>query len=323
MKSFTLILFTAFILDLIVGDPESLPHPVRWIGRAITYVEGVLRRAVGRSRGPELRVAGIVLVAVITGGTYIAALTGLGVSSLIIPGGREILSIYIVWSSISVRSLAVEARGVLEAMWRGDMDGARKNLSRIVGRDTAGLGPGEVYRATAETLAENTSDGVVAPLIYLAVGGPALMLAYKAVNTLDSMIGYRNERYIDFGWCAARLDDGANFVPARITALFMVGAAYVLRYDWRGARETVGRDGLEHSSPNAGLPEAALAGALGVRLGGPASYNGIPEVKPFIGNDKRALSAEMVVAAMRILYLTSLMAVFSVPILRFMLYVLL
>jgi len=295
-----------------------LSHPVRWIGQAITYVEGVLRRAVGRTRGTELKVGGVVLVVIIAGGTYVLARLGLRVSAWVIPGGREILTIYIIWASISVRSLAVEALRVIEAMARGDVETARKRLSRIVGRDTAGLEPTEIYRAAAETVAENTSDGVVAPLFYLAVGGPALMLAYKAINTLDSMTGYRNDRYIDFGWCAASLDDVANYVPARVTALFMVCAAYVLGYDWQGAMKTVERDGLNHRSPNAGLPEAAVAGATGVRFGGPAVYGGIPEERPFIGEGRVEQSPDTVLAAIRILYLTALIAVFMAPVLRFM-----
>ncbi len=323
MTAFIIILFAAFALDLVLGDPEPLPHPVRWIGSAVAYVEGVLRRAVGRSRGAELKVAGVVLVIVVAGGTYLAACAALWAADWVIPGGRALLSVYIVWMSISVRSLADEAKGVLEAMDRGGIEAARERLSRIVGRDTAGLGPAEVYRAAAETVAENTSDGVVAPLFYLALGGPALMIAYKAVNTLDSMTGYRNERYIDFGWCAARLDDAANYIPARITALFMVAAAYILGYDWEGAMKTVERDGLSHSSPNAGLPEAAVAGAAGVRFGGPAAYGGIDEERPFIGEPRVEHSADTVVAAIRILYLTALIAVLGTPVLRFMLYTLL
>ncbi len=323
MTAFIIILFAAFALDLVLGDPESLPHPVRWIGSAITYVEGVLRRAVGRTSGTELKVAGVVLVVVVAGGVYLAAWAALWISHWVIPGGQELLSVYIVWTCISVRSLADEAKGVLEAMGRGDIEAARKRLSRIVGRDTAGLVPAEVYRAASETVAENTSDGVVAPLFYLAIGGPALMIAYKAVNTLDSMTGYRNERYLDFGWCSARLDDAVNYVPARITALFMVAAAYLLGYDWQGAMRTVERDGLSHSSPNAGLPEAAVAGATGVRFGGGATYGGEPEERPFIGEARVEQSADTVVAAIRILYLTALVAVFLTPVLRFMLYSLL
>jgi adenosylcobinamide-phosphate synthase len=286
-------------------------------------VEGVLRRAVGRSRGTELKVAGVVLVVVIVAGAYLAAFAALSLGDWVIPGGRALLSVYIVWTCISVRSLADEANGVLEAMGRGDIETARKRLSRIVGRDTTDLVPAEICRAASETVAENTSDGVVAPLFYLAIGGPALMLAYKAVNTLDSMTGYRDERYLDFGWCAARLDDAANYVPARITALFMVAAAYLLGYDWRGAMRTVERDGLNHSSPNAGLPEAAVAGATGVRFGGPATYGGVEEERPFIGEARVEHSADTVVAAIRILYLTALIAVLGTPVLRFMLYTLL
>jgi len=178
----------------------------------------------------------------------------------------------------------------------------------------------EVYRAVAETVAENTSDGVVAPLFYLAIGGPALMLAYKAVNTLDSMVGYKNEKYMDFGRASARLDDGANYLPARITAMIMVAVSFFLGYDWRGAYDTVLRDGSNHSSPNAGLPEAAVAGATGVRFGGPVSYGNKAEMKPFIGDGPLEHSPGTVATAIRILKFSSITALVLTGLTRLILY---
>jgi len=302
-----------------LGDPRWLPHPVRWIGRAITLMEARLRSG-ARSAAPEQRFLGVVLTVVIAGGTYVLTLLALIIAHRVSGALFYLLTIYIIWASLSVRSLKAEARSVLAAMKEGDMESARQRLSRIVGRDTMDLSPAGIYRAVAETVAENTSDGVVAPLFYLAIGGPALMLAYKAVNTLDSMVGYKNERYRDFGWSSARLDDAANYIPARLTAMVMVAVSFILGYDWRGAYDTVERDGRNHSSPNAGLPEAAVAGATGVRFGGPMSYRGVEEVKPFIGNGPVEHSLGTVASAMKILTFTALVSLIITSVLRFFIY---
>ncbi len=189
-----------------------------------------------------------------------------------------------------------------EALGRGDLPGARQALAAIVGRDTADLDEGEVWRATIETVAENASDGVIAPLFYLFLGGPALALAYKAVNTLDSMVGYKNERYLLFGWASARCDDLANWLPARITGLLMVAAAPLTGLSCRQAWRIMCRDGKNHSSPNSGIPEAAAAGALGVRLGGTNWYFGRPVEKPTIGEPLKPLSASAYHGVVRLMY---------------------
>jgi adenosylcobinamide-phosphate synthase len=221
-----------------------------------------------------------------------------------------VVTVYMIWASISIKTLAREATGVLTSLEKHGLDGAlgaRKRLARIVGRDTGELDPEGVFKAATETVAENTSDGVIAPLFYLAIGGPALMLAYKAINTLDSMIGYKNERYINFGMAAARLDDAANYIPARITAALMVAAAAILKYDWRGAFAVTIRDGRKHPSPNAGVVEAAVAGALKVRFGGPIIYNGVLSEKPFIGDGPRAPDESTVVSSIRIMQTSALL----------------
>jgi len=315
--NFLLLLVIAFVLDMALGDPAFVPHPIRWIGRAITLVERPLRALAAGPAGPEQRVPGAALVVVIAGGTYVLAWLSLSLTQGLSKTLFYLVSIYIIWMSLSVRSLKAEARSVLAAMREGNIEEGRRRLSRIVGRDTASLGEEDIYRAVAETVAENTSDGVVAPLFYLALGGPALMLAYKAVNTLDSMVGYKNERYRKFGWCAARLDDIANFAPARITAFLMAVSAFILGYDWRGALDMVSRDGANHSSPNAGLPEAAVAGAIGVRFGGPMSYGAAAEVKPFIGDGRFEHSPGTVESSIRILFATALMAMVMACLLRF------
>ncbi|MFQ5427787.1 MAG: adenosylcobinamide-phosphate synthase CbiB [Thermodesulfobacteriota bacterium] len=324
---FSVLVFLAYGLDMVLGDPLGLPHPVRWIGRAITFVESILRGAHVEGRaslnpgeGARQRFLGVVLAVVIAGGVYAATWLALVSFHWVSPALYYILYIYIIWASLSVRSLGTEARLVSRAMERGEIELGRDRLSLIVGRDTVGLSEAGIYRAAAETVAENTSDGVVAPLFYLAIGGPALMLAYKAVNTLDSMTGYKNEKYRDFGWFPARLDDAANYVPARLTAALMVLASFILGYDWWGALRTLLRDGRNHSSPNAGLPEAAVAGATGVRFGGPSSYGGIPVVKPFIGDGGLEHSPASLTAAMRILSITAFAAIFLTCILRFFVY---
>ncbi len=317
IQTFTVLLLIAFCIDLTIGDPAPVPHPVRWIGRAISMGEAWLRKGRRGTSGPESRALGVVLALAVTATAYILSWLALALAFQISVWLYYLLYIYLIWASLSLRSLALEAGSVISAMKAGDIEVARERLSRIVGRDTASLSEAEVYRAAAETVAENTSDGVVAPLFYLAIGGPPLMLAYKAVNTLDSMTGYRNERYRDFGWFSARLDDWANWVPARVTALFMVAASLVLGLDWRSSMEVVARDGRNHSSPNAGLPEAAVAGATGVRFGGPASYGGVEEVRPFIGEGRRGHGPSTALSAIRILYATALLSVPGALLLRF------
>lgn len=297
------------ILDLIIGDPERLPHPVRWIGRLISLLENLLRRP---SATPEKkRLAGIALGVIVVSATYGGALLALYFSYSLSTPLYFIVSTYLVWSCVSIKSLRAEARKVADLVTKGTLNEARGQLSRIVGRDTKGLTEEGVLRATVETVAENTSDGIVAPLFYLAIGGPALMLAYKAINTLDSMVGYKNEQYIDFGKFSARLDDFANYLPARITALLMVCASFILGYNWIGSFKVLVRDGRAHTSPNAGFPEAAVAGALGIRLGGGADYGGVFQPKPFIGEGEgAAITVKDVDSSVRIMGISSLVMVF-------------
>ncbi|MBE9536740.1 MAG: cobalamin biosynthesis protein CobD, partial [Proteobacteria bacterium] len=212
-------------------------------------------------------------------------------------------------STLSCRGLAKAAKAVLVPLEKGDMASAREALSHIVGRQTSKLEEEEIVRATVETVAENTSDGVIAPLFYLFLGGVPLAMAYKAINTLDSMLGYKNDRYKDFGWASARLDDFANFIPARLTALLMVAVAFILKMDWRQAWRIMARDNSNHPSPNAGWPEAATAGALGVQLGGENSYPGRVEQRPYIGDAKNKLNPDAISACLRIMYFTSTLMV--------------
>lgn len=294
----------AYTVELLGGGTEESPHPVRIIGKVIVFFEQKLRRL----RIPE-RLSGTILTFVIVAGTYL--ITYLITSVL---GGLHgtvdvIIGTIILYYTFSIRGLVVEAQGVLDALEAGDIYKARTNLSRIVGRDTKHLNEEQVIRACIETVAENTVDGFFSPLFYAAIGGPPLAMAYKAVNTLDSMVGYKTERYLKFGWASARLDDLANFIPARIAARFLPFASYFCGANFQKSIYIIIRNGRKHPSPNSGIPEAAYAGALGVQLGGPNTYNGELCDKPFIGDAQEPLTTEKLRVAIKILYAASIMAV--------------
>ena len=312
MSFFTITFIAALIADRLFGDPESAPHPIRWIGRLITFGEGLLRKNGPGTPGIE-RIKGAVLTVAVVVVVYLLSILLLYLAHRLWTPLFYILTIYMIWASISIKGLEKEARGILKSLRRHGLEGdlgARKRLARIVGRDTEDLDTEGVFRATTESVAENTSDGVIAPLLYLGLGGPALMLSYKAVNTLDSMLGYKDERYRDFGLVPARLDDVVNYIPARLSAALMVAAAFILGYDWRGSLATAWRDGRKHPSPNAGVVEAAVAGALGVRLGGPTSYGGILTEKPYIGEGPKAPDEGVVTSSIRLMLMsTALMSV--------------
>ena len=288
-------LIAAFLLDLVIGDPRWLPHPVRLIGRGIAFLENSIRPRIQKNYE---KIAGVLLVVLIV---LPAALIAFLIRGALHLPGRGVLTaaaaaimIYLVATTISLRELAASANLVISFVKQGDLVSARGKLSMIVGRDTQSLDENGVLRAAIETVAENLSDGVIAPVLYLAIGGLPLAIAYKAINTLDSMVGYKNEKYLSFGWAAARLDDIANFIPARLTGLFVVLASFCYfllqrpRNAFSLARNSfriMRRDGRNHTSPNSGIPEAAMAGALGVRLGGPSTYGGVLVQKPFIGDN--------------------------------------
>lgn len=292
-----LIIPAAVLLDLLLGDPRRFPHPVVWIGRLITLLEKLLRRLI-RS---EL-LGGALLLLLTVAATVTAAAALLKVAYAINAYAGFILSVVLSWNCLAARSLHHESGLVARALETGDLAGARRYLSFIVGRDTAELDEQEIWRGTVETVAENASDGVIAPLFFLMLGGPLLGLAYKAVNTLDSMAGYRNERYLLFGRASARFDDLVNWLPARLTGLLMVLTAPFAGLSMKGAWRIMARDGRNHSSPNSGIPEAAAAGALGVMLGGTNFYFGRPVDKPVIGEPLRPLDCRAWRGAVRLMY---------------------
>ncbi len=290
-----------FALDLLLADPEGMPHPVVYMGRAITALEGVLRPRLPKTPGGEL-LGGAVLAAALPAGTFAAASGACRAARRLHPAAGFALETLWCWQALALKGLAAESGRVQAELERGDLPAARKAVARIVGRDTEALPAEGVAKAAVETVAENFSDGVAAPLFYLLIGGAPLALAYKAVNTMDSMVGYKNDRYLYFGRAAAKLDDLANLAPARLAALCWVGAAYLTGQDGRNAWNIWRRDRRNHASPNSAQTESACAGALGVQLAGPASYFGKRVDKPAIGDPGRPVEPEDIARANRTLY---------------------
>ena len=303
------ILFAAlggFALDLLVGDPAILTpiHPVVLIGRCISALERRLRRWFPESERGQ-RLAGIVLAAVMPLGTLAVCCALLWGLNRICSPAAFVLQVIWCWQALAVKNLKDESMNVSYKLSDGTLEDARKAVSRIVGRDTDALTAEGVTKAAVETVAENFSDGVVAPMLYMLLGGAPLALTYKAVNTMDSMVGYKNERYLWFGRAAARLDDGANFIPSRVAALLLIAAAKLSGQNAKRAFRIWRRDRRNHSSPNSAQCEAAMAGALGVQLGGGATYFGIFVEKPIIGDNDRTVERSDICRACRMMYIGS------------------
>lgn len=294
----------ALLLDALLGDPRWFPHPVRIIGWLALKVEVVSRRLIKKER-----IAGTVT------GLIVLSVTG-GVGWLMLWGARRLdprlgglVAVLLFYSCFAARDLLAHSRRVYQALAAGDLLAARQQVAWLVGRDTANLDQAGVVRACVESVAENSSDGVVAPLFWAVVGGPLAALLYKAASTLDSTFGYKNERYLYFGWASARLDDLVNFVPARLSGLGLVASAWLCGLDWLGAWRIYRRDRHNHASPNSGHPEAAAAGALGLQLGGVSSYFGQPVEKPTMGDALGEPQPGHILAVNRlVLVLTLLMA---------------
>ena len=294
----------AFLLDIMIGDPRWFPHPVRMIGVCIEYVEKMLRRLV-----PSEQLAGMLLAFIIVVGTYLVTYQLLVFFYEIRWSLGILVSIIIIFFSLSTRDLLRETGNVLSALKSGDLKQARKNLARIVGRDTQNLSEEQIATGCIETSAENIVDGIIAPLFYAFIGGPALAMAYKSINTLDSMVGYKNEKYLNFGWASAKLDDIVNFIPARIAAVVLPIASYLCGANYSNSVKILKRDGQKHPSPNSGIPEAAIAGALGIRLGGPSVYNDIRSDKHFIGDPQRNVSFDDISSTSKIVMVSAIISV--------------
>lgn len=289
----------AILLDQLLGDPRWLPHPVRLIGAACLRGERLTRAVL------PPRMAGICTVALILGLTGLSVWSLITVATVIHPWQGTAASIFLLYTTIAPRDLVRHSTEVYTSLRDGNLPEARQRVSMIVGRDTANLDEAGVARAAVESVAESMVDGVTAPLFFALLGGPLAAMLYKAINTMDSMFGYKNERYRTFGWAAARLDDLANFVPARITSLMIPAAAFPLRLDPKRSLLILLRDRFAHASPNSGHSEAAVAGALGVQLGGPNSYFGTVLEKPAIGDATRPLEPRDILRANRLMLLSS------------------
>ena len=288
-----------FILDTIIGDPYKLPHPIRWIGSFISILEKLCRK-IAKSN-TMLMILGAILV-------FIVVFVSGGITLLVLKLASFNKYAYLIVSSVicyymlAGKSLKTESMKVYKAFENNDTEGARKAVSMIVGRDTQSLTKEGIIKAAVETVAENSSDGVVAPLIYMLIFGPVGGVVYKAVDTMDSMIGYVEEKYFYIGKFAAKLDDVLNYIPARISGILVIISAFILRYDYKNAFMIFKRDRKKHASPNSAQTESAMAGALGVQLAGDATYFGVVHKKPYIGDKKREIENEDIKRANDIMY---------------------
>ena len=305
LRLFALLL--GFLLDLLLGDPRWLPHPIRAIGALIAALEKVLRKIFPKSRSGQLAggVALVILVLVLSGGFTLLVLWLCGKVGLWL---RFLAETILCFQLLATRSLKGESMKVYKALKAGDLEGARYAVSMIVGRDTQCLDEAGVARAAVETVAENASDGVIAPLIFLAIGGAPLGMVYKAVNTMDSMVGYKNDQYLWFGRCAAKLDDVVNFIPARLAGLLMCLGAGFSGFDAPNALRIFRRDRKNHKSPNSAHTEATAAGALHIQLGGSNYYFGKLVEKPTIGDADHPVEPLDIVRVNRLMYATAFLA---------------
>lgn len=293
--------FFGFLLDLLLGDPAWMPHPVIYMGKVITKLEHILRSCLPKTEKGEW-ISGCILALALPIGSllFFGCICWLGYR--IHPVLGFALQTMWCWQALAMKGLAQESRKVYLELEEGDLAGGRKAVSRIVGRDTAELTEEGVTKAAVETVAENFSDGVLAPLFYMLIGGAPLAMVYKSINTMDSMVGYKNEKYLYFGRAAAKLDDAANYLPARIAALFWILSAMLTGFDGKHAWKIWRRDCRNHASPNSAQTESACAGALGIRLAGPAYYFGEKYEKPYIGDALRAVEIQDILRANRMLY---------------------
>ena len=293
-------IWIAYVLDLIFGDPQNVVHPVQVIGKIISAGEKVLLRK--KYKFLAGAVLNIFTVSITYTSMYLIS------KSVKISVFFMIIEIYLMYTIFSINSLAREGNRVYRILKEGDIEKARKDLSYLVSRDTEMMDEKMIIRSTMETISENTVDGIVAPMFYMFLGGMPLAMAYKAINTLDSMVGYKNEKYMDFGKFSAKVDDAANFIPARITGILIVFASMILGYDYKNSLKIFIRDRKNHSSPNSAHSEASVAGALGVQFGGKVSYFGKEIDKPTIGDKIKDFELEDIRKNIRIMYVTSFLS---------------
>ena len=292
-------LLVGFVLDLIIGDPKGWTHPVIWIGKWISFAEKKLRK-----RGGNLRRSAVALTVSTVLLSMAVTAAALEILALIHKAALFAGMCIVSWWCLSARCLAVEAKGVYKALGVS-VEKGRTQVSRIVGRDTTELSEEEIVCATVETVAENTTDGVISPMLYLAIGGPVLAMGFKAASTLDSMVGYLDEKYRDIGWSSAKFDDVLNYIPARICGWLMCIGAFLVKLDGKNAIRIMKRDHANHLSPNCAWSESAAAGAMHIQLGGTHTYFGKVVEKPTIGDADRSVEKHDILQANRLLYVAS------------------
>lgn len=296
----------AFFIDAIIGDPETKWHPVALLGRFIAFLEKILY-SINDNDNKKLIMGGILVTITLAVSYFLAT----GIMLLAYKAEYTYISTFIaalmLSFCISPKSLAKAGRGIYALLLVNDIDLARKKVGYIVGRDTDKLNEGEITRATVETIAENTVDGIIAPLLFFAIGGVPLAVLYRSANTLDSMVGYKNEKYLYFGRAAARLDDVLNYIPARITGILLIFSAWILGYDYKFAYQMLLRDAVKHPSPNGGYAEATVAGALHIRLGGYNSYFGKTSFRAYMGEPLERLRAKHILGSIRLMYTATIL----------------
>lgn len=308
-----------YVLDLILGDPDIPFHPVRLIGNFINLFEKIYRKIFSKNKKGEILGGIFLCLSVIIAAVFIPFIILYALSKINM-NLKLIAEIYFCYSLIAVKSLKTESMKVYYELKNNNLDKAREKLSYIVGRDTENLEKEQIINASIETIAENTSDGVIAPLFYMALGGSLMTFFYKAVNTLDSMVGYKNEKYINFGKFSAKLDDILNFVPSRLSAIFMISASFLLKMDYKNAIKIFKRDRFKHASPNSAQTESACAGALGIRLAGDAYYFGKLYKKEYIGDENKNSEIDDIKKANLLLYLASFIGFLTFLLLRFIIF---
>lgn len=308
-------LVMGYILDLIFGDPYWMPHPVRFIGNLISLLEKVIRRFISKTKRGEY-IGGIILTAIVVSISMVIPLIIILIAKTINKYLALIVESFMCYQILATKSLKVESMKVYDELAKNDLPSARKAVSMIVGRDTKDLTFSGVAKAAVETVAENTSDGIIAPMIFIAIGGAPMGFFYKAINTMDSMVGYKNEKYMNFGRFAAKLDDVVNYLPARISAYQMILSSFFLRYDYKNAFKIYKRDRYNHASPNSAQTESVCAGALDVQLAGNAYYFGKLYEKPTIGDDIREINYDDIKKANRLLYCTSFISIVIISVIK-------
>lgn len=304
MKEWLLALCVGYFIDLVLGDPYWLWHPVRGIGWIISTTEKIVRKVIKSKKSSELIGGGVLVIVVISLSMFISFCL-LQLAGLIHPYIKFALECIMCYQLLATKSLKVESMKVYKELKKHDIEGARTAVSMIVGRDTANLDEEGIAKAAVETVAENTSDGIIAPMLFMAIGGVVGGYFYKAINTMDSMVGYKNEKYLYFGRAAAYLDDFVNLIPARISAFLMLAASLLLRMDFKNGVHIYRRDRYNHASPNSAHTEAVCAGALRIQLAGDAYYFGKLHKKKTIGDRLKEVSYEDIKRANQLLYVSS------------------